>query len=386
MKIARNIKLCCALLLLLPLLAQAELKILIGVDPADEVGKNNVDRVISSIPELNSALGSKVFSNQSSNLTDVLRSTRTQENDIIIGPPHIIASAISHHYQVLARNEADADFVLIARPDIKKLDDIAGKRLYLTQQDSTRTYVAKGMLIENNIDIKSIKQVTYGKTSGAGLFALAANLTDMTIASREEAQSWILANPGQGVIIKTSRRIPAGMALVVKSDTSEAVRKIILKWASSSTNGVGKFRATTNEDVTQYRYIASLGILTPASLSGVQTVTADEVSKLVAKGVTVVDTRSAKEYQLAHIAGAINAAYVEHSLKERDFDPKLDDYSAIAALPKEKAVIFLCNGTECWKSYKASKIALQLGFTQIYWFRGGMPEWQEKSLPTKTGS
>ena len=47
--------------------------------------------------------------------------------------------------------------------------------------------------------------------------------------------------------------------------------------------------------------------------------------------------------------------------------------------------VFLCNGPECWKSYKASHQAVALGFKTVYWFRGGMPEWRAKGLATAKG-
>lgn len=50
-------------------------------------------------------------------------------------------------------------------------------------------------------------------------------------------------------------------------------------------------------------------------------------------------------------------------------------------LDKAKPVIFACNGAECWKSYKASKAAVERGFKQVYWFRGGLPEWRAQGLP-----
>ena len=77
------------------------------------------------------------------------------------------------------------------------------------------------------------------------------------------------------------------------------------------------------------------------------------------------------------------ASYLEKSLKEVDFDAKKDDFSALKTIPKDKPVVFLCNGPECWKSYKASRAALAEGYTKIYWFRGGMPEWREKRLPVE---
>ncbi len=104
------------------------------------------------------------------------------------------------------------------------------------------------------------------------------------------------------------------------------------------------------------------------------------------KGAVAVDTRTLKEYENEHIAGAIHAPYVERSLKETDFDAALDDYSAIVSLPRDKPLIFLCNGPECWKSYKASKIAIAKGLTQVHWFRGGVPEWREKAMALVSSS
>lgn len=50
-------------------------------------------------------------------------------------------------------------------------------------------------------------------------------------------------------------------------------------------------------------------------------------------------------------------------------------------LDRQKPVVFHCNGPECWKSYKAAKVALSKGFKTVYWFRGGYPEWESRGLP-----
>ena len=60
------------------------------------------------------------------------------------------------------------------------------------------------------------------------------------------------------------------------------------------------------------------------------------------------------------------------------------DFSAAAKLDKAKPTIFACNGAECWKSFKASKAAVALGFQKVYWLRGGLPEWDAKGLPVET--
>jgi rhodanese-related sulfurtransferase len=146
------------------------------------------------------------------------------------------------------------------------------------------------------------------------------------------------------------------------------------------------FRTAVASSEQAYGYVASLGIVTPDQLSGVTLVTAEQVRGLIAKrgsnGVIVVDTRSAREFNAERIAEAVLAPYGEKSLKERDYDAALDDFSAIAKLDRNLPTVFLCNGPECWKSYKASREALKLGFKTVYWFRGGMPEWRAHGLPT----
>ncbi len=388
MKLGRTIQrivLWCAVLA--PGAALADFTILVGNDPADESGGSLGFLALPA--SLQDALGKKVIYKQTSNLTDVMRASRTQENDILVGPPHVTASAISHGYRLLARDTSNTHYVLVARKDVASLAQMAGKRLYLTQEDSARAYLAKGLLTDANINLKQFKQVAYGRTSGAGLLAVKMNLADVTVAEQAEAERWMKANPDVAVILKSTRPVPGGAAMMVRKGLPEADRKTVLKWLSSNDaklSGYGKLQPATEADEDQYRYIASLGILTPQAVQGATVVAATEVARLIASGVAVVDTRSQKEFDHEHIAGAIHAPYVERSLKERDFDQALDDYSAIAKLPKDKPLIFLCNGPECWKSYKASKIAAESGFKTVYWYRNGMPEWREKSMPTVGGT
>ena len=52
-------------------------------------------------------------------LTDAMRSTRTGENDIIIAPPHVTASALIHGYELVASTGVVAKYVLVGRSDLK---------------------------------------------------------------------------------------------------------------------------------------------------------------------------------------------------------------------------------------------------------------------------
>lgn len=122
----------------------------------------------------------------------------------------------------------------------------------------------------------------------------------------------------------------------------------------------------------------------PPTLAGVSVVSAEQARKMIEAGVPVIDTRVGNEYADAHIKGAKNVPYKEKSAKDAAFDAK-DDHFELAKLPANKGapVIFYCNGPECWKSYKASKMASEAGWTHVQWLRGGYPEWKSRGYPVE---
>jgi rhodanese-related sulfurtransferase len=123
---------------------------------------------------------------------------------------------------------------------------------------------------------------------------------------------------------------------------------------------------------------------TPDTLAGTKVVTAEEVQKLMKSGVPVIDARVANEYAEEHIKGAKNVPYKEKSAKATSFDSAQDSFDLAKLPPDKKApLVIYCNAGECWKSYKASVVAVRAGYSNIHWFRGGIPEWKSKNLPTE---
>jgi rhodanese-related sulfurtransferase len=366
--------------------AAAEIHVLLGVDPADASGDVLLSASLAPAQSLTRSTGSRTTITQTSTMAEVMRASRTVENEIIIAPAHVTASAILHAYQLLATSGQEQTYALVARNDIDKVEKLVGKRLYLPQQDSLRSYMAKGLLTESGLKLGQFSKVTYGNTSGGGLVALSFDMADVTVADETQAKEWINQHPGQARILKTTRPVPGGMNMVVRKDFCAVECARLGEWVNSPDGaipGVGRFRMASADSARQFTYVASLGIATPEALNGVTRVSAEQVADLAKQGVTIVDTRSAKEYENEHVRGAVLASYVEKSLKEIDFDAKKDDFSALKNFPKDKPIVFLCNGPECWKSYKASRAAAAESYGKIYWFRGGMPEWREKRLPVE---
>lgn len=44
-------------------------------------------------------------------------------------------------------------------------------------------------------------------------------------------------------------------------------------------------------------------------------------------------------------------------------------------------LIFYCQGPECWMSYNAALRAINLGYRNVLWYRGGLEAWQRAGLP-----
>jgi rhodanese-related sulfurtransferase len=369
----------------------ADVRVLLGVDPADASGDVLLSASVAPAQSLTRTTGSRTTITQTSVMAEVMRASRTVENEIIIAPAHVTASAVLHAYQLLATSGQEQSYVLVVKNDIDKVEKLAGKRLYLPQQDSLRSYVAKGLLVESGVKLAQFSKVTYGNTSGGGLVALSFDVTDVTVADEAQARAWMASHPGQARILKTTRPVPGGMNMVVRKDFCATDCARLTEWVNSAEGaipGIGKFRIASADAGKAFTYVASLGITTPEAVQGVKRVGADEVAELARKSVPIIDTRSQKEFDSEHVRGAVLAPYLEKSLKEVDFDAKKDDFSAFTAmkLAKDKPVVFFCNGPECWKSYKASRAAQAAGYTQVYWFRGGMPEWRDKRMPVEGGA
>lgn len=144
-----------------------------------------------------------------------------------------------------------------------------------------------------------------------------------------------------------------------------------MQWVSAIALGMGSVTA-------------SFAAETPAALTGAKVIGADEAKKLLDGGTPFFDTRVSAEYAEKTIKGAKSLTYREKSAKAADFDAAADQFD-LSKLPADKAapVVFFCNAGECWRSYKASAVAIKNGYSKVNWFRGGMPEWTAKGLPTQ---
>lgn len=49
---------------------------------------------------------------------------------------------------------------------------------------------------------------------------------------------------------------------------------------------------------------------------------------------------------------------------------------------RDTPLVFYCASTQCWMSYNAALRAINAGYTQVMWYRGGIEAWKAAGLPT----
>ncbi len=102
--------------------------------------------------------------------------------------------------------------------------------------------------------------------------------------------------------------------------------------------------------------------------SGAKIVTAPEVKHMLeveskTHPTLLIHTLSQIEFNIQRIPSSINIPVVEIETTDK--------------LPSDKTtrLIFYCMGYRCLYSGKASLKVAKMGYRNIYWFRGGIPEW-----------
>ncbi|TMG73291.1 MAG: hypothetical protein E6H80_10120 [Betaproteobacteria bacterium] len=339
---------------------------------------------------LSAAAGTEIKIGYSRDMTAELRHTRTGSVAILVGPAHIIGSALRYGYEPLATFSGSEKmaFVVPAASAIKSLEDARGKRLGLPSPDSLAVYLALGEFNSKGLQLKTyFQQINNYSSHDVGLSALEIGAVDVAVAEYRVAQKWLSKNKGR--VIHETKSVPSsGIALNAELDKAvkRKIRRALLSpnpkrlpVAQLASIGIVDIKPASEED---YRYVSTLGYFTPTVLPGIKIVAAEEVQDLMRKGVPLYDVRVEPEYKEEHIKGAISLPYSEKSKKEVGYDPAQDTFKlAETVMEKNAPLIFQCNGGECWKSYKASLWAYNLGYRNVYWFRGGFPEWKAKNLP-----
>ena len=114
--------------------------------------------------------------------------------------------------------------------------------------------------------------------------------------------------------------------------------------------------------------------VSPETIDGATTVDAAMAKKLFDEEVLFVDVRKDSDWDAGRIPGAVHldnkkGVFSEASLSEE--------------IGKDEKVVIYCNGPKCMRSSKGCTSAVAWGFTNVYYFRGGFPEWKAAGFPVE---
>ncbi len=123
---------------------------------------------------------------------------------------------------------------------------------------------------------------------------------------------------------------------------------------------------------------------TPASIHGGQIITTQGVAELVQSRQVpflLLDILGGPETLPgaamavpAHLPGSFND---QTQAKFAEFLQKSTEGN------KQMPIVLYCQSTYCWMSYNAALRAINMGYTNVLWYRGGLEAWQKAGLQTQ---
>ncbi len=108
-------------------------------------------------------------------------------------------------------------------------------------------------------------------------------------------------------------------------------------------------------------------------------ISAEIARRLYDAGAPFMDARRSNAYQEGHIANAINIPVWEHDAQDR--------ISALHAkgMKPDQVMVVYCSGGSCEDGPRLAEELALAGFFNIFLYKDGFPDWQERKWPLAKG-
>lgn len=120
---------------------------------------------------------------------------------------------------------------------------------------------------------------------------------------------------------------------------------------------------------------------TPTSIPGGRVIATQQLAQLLQGGqpVVLLDVLGGPQ----HIPGAVP---VVPAAQGGGFSDEVQQgygqyLAQVTGGDTSRLLVTYCGGVQCWSSYNAALRAMQLGYRNVAWYRGGIEAWQQAGLP-----
>ena len=364
-------------------LQAAPMTLAVVLDPSESLADLKTDqRYRNFAQEIEKTVGESVRLSYYRNSFTAIKEARDAEFDLLLAPAHVIANVGKYNFTPILKSNESISAAFVAGPAYKgDLAAKSGARLGMPNYESLLGSMARSEINNRGLARADFTQMMFHRIPEAPLYGLKIGSYDIAVAATEDAKAWAQAN--QGRVLFSTTPVPLRALSARQGGVNSATQqKIVSSLQKSTALNLNLSVASTND----FKGVASMLNTTPANLPGTRVIDAAEAKALIEKGTKVFDVRLHEDFDHGHIPGAVLVPYDEASAKEVDFIASEDKFD-LRKLPADKNETFLmyCDGTICWKSYKAAHMAIKNGWKNVLWFRGGLPAWKEAGYRVETG-
>ena len=119
--------------------------------------------------------------------------------------------------------------------------------------------------------------------------------------------------------------------------------------------------------------LAAHAYVSPEAVPGATTIDTTTAKALFDTGVVFIDVRTDTDWEAGRIPGALHLE-LKHVYS-------VESLGTIVA--KDQAMVVYCNGIQCPRSSEAATKAVVWGFSKVYYYRLGFPDWQAAGYPVE---
>ncbi len=115
---------------------------------------------------------------------------------------------------------------------------------------------------------------------------------------------------------------------------------------------------------------------TPLTVPGAKTVTTDKLKEMLTLEPKPVIIDALAGQTMIEGAQGLGSGVGEQRMfgKDRSMFPKA--LETLTGGDKTRPIVFYCRSSSCWHSYNASLHAIEAGYSNVWWYRGGIDAWQ----------